>query len=437
MFRSLGIFNYRLWFIGALVSNIGAWMQRTAQEWLVLTELTDHDAAAVGVTIALQFGPQLLLMPVAGWVADRFDRRTVLIWTQVTMALLGVSLGAIVIFGVVELWHVFAFATALGVAAAIDSPARQAFVSDLVSEKNLPNAVALNSASFHAARLFGPAAAGVLVAIVGPGWVFVLNGATFAAVLIALWMMRTDQLHPAVRPPRAKGQIRAGLRYVASRSDIVLILVMIFLMGTFAMNFAVFNSTMATVEFGVGASEYGLMSSIMAIGALTGALLAARRDRPRLRLVIGASAAFGAAILLAAFMPTYWTYVGALVLIGASSITMMTAANAYVQTSTAPMMRGRVMAVYMAIFTGGTPIGAPLIGWVANEFGPRWALAVGAAGTFLAVIIAVSWMVKYKELRVRFSRPRRRFTIRYRGDQRDRELATQELAIIEGTIKRG
>ncbi|WP_227411714.1 MULTISPECIES: MFS transporter [unclassified Cryobacterium] len=437
MFRSLGIFNYRLWFIGALVSNIGAWMQRTAQEWLVLTELTDHDAAAVGVTIALQFGPQLLLMPVAGWVADRFDRRTVLIWTQVTMALLGVSLGAIVIFGVVELWHVFAFATALGVAAAVDSPARQAFVSDLVSEKNLPNAVALNSASFHAARLFGPAAAGVLVAIVGPGWVFVLNGLTFAAVLIALWMMRVDQLHPAVRPPRAKGQIRAGLRYVGSRSDIVLILVMIFLMGTFAMNFAVFNSTMATVEFGVGAGEYGLMSSIMAIGALTGALLAARRDRPRLRLVIGASAAFGAAILLAAFMPTYWTYVAALVLIGASSITMMTAANAYVQTSTAPMMRGRVMAVYMAIFTGGTPIGAPLIGWVANEFGPRWALGVGAAGTFLAVIIAVIWMVRYKDLRVRYSRPARRFVIRYRGDQRDRELATQEISIIEGTIKRG
>jgi MFS family permease len=345
MFRSLSIFNYRLWFIGALVSNIGTWMQRTAQDWVVLTELTDHDAVAVGITMALQFGPQLLLLPISGLIADRADRRKLLIVTQTSMALLGLGLGLIMLFGVAELWQVYAFALGLGIVSAIDAPARQAFVSELVTESSIPNAVALNSASFNGARLIGPALAGVLIAILGAGWVFLLNVATFIAMLVALARMRTNDLQPAPRAPREGGQIRAGFRYVASRPDIVTILVVVFLIGTFGMNFAIFTSTMATVEFNQGASAYGILSSILAIGSVTGALLAARRERARLGMVIGAALAFGLACLASALMPNYWTFAVSLVIVGLSSMTLLNSANSYVQTTTEP--------------TRGAPTGVP------------------------------------------------------------------------------
>ncbi|MDQ4137881.1 MAG: MFS transporter [Actinomycetota bacterium] len=414
MFRSLRAFNYRLWFAGALVSNIGTWMQRTAQDWIVLTELTDHDAVAVGITMALQFVPQLLLLPWTGVIADTFNRRKLMLATQASSAVLCLVLALLVLTGTVELWHVYVLAALLGVAAAIDTPARQTFVAELVSDSNLPNAVALNSASFHGARLAGPAVAGLLVAFVGAGWVFAFNGITYGAVIAAILFLRTRELRAAPRAKRTKGQLRAGFRYVRSRSDILVVLGMIFLMGTFGFNFAIFIATMSTVEFGRGAAEYGILSSVMAIGSVAGALLAARRERPRMRILVVAAAGFGFACTAAAFAPSFELFGLALTLVGLTSITLMTSANAYVQTTTPTMLRGRVMALYMAIFTGGTPIGAPLVGAVSNGLGPRWALGVAAAAGILAAAVAVVWVIRYRGVRIAYDRSvRLRLRLRY------------------------
>ena len=433
MFRSLRGFNYRIWFAGALVSNVGTWMQRTAQDWIVLTELTDNDAVAVGITMALQLGPQLLLVPWSGYIADRFDRRKLLIATQVTMALLGAALGIMVVLGVAELWHVYGFALALGIASAIDAPARQAFVSELVSEKNLPNAVALNSASFNAARLIGPAVAGILTVAVGAGWVFLINAFTFAATLVSLGLLRRSELRVAPRAPRGPGQLADGFKYVARRPDILAVMAVIFIVSTFGMNFPIFSSTMASVEFHHGAGEFGLLSSVLAIGSVTGALLAARRERPRIRVVVLSAAAFGVSCLIAAVMPTFETFAISLILVGFTAITLMTTANGVVQTTTSPVMRGRVMALYLAIFVGGTPLGAPIVGLVANEFGPRWALGVAGLSGFVAAIVGITWIMVSKNLRVRFVR--RRFRVVPRSDKRAR--AEEELAIDETVARRG
>ena len=437
MFRSLRVFNYRLWFAGALVSNTGAWMQRTAQDWIVLTELTDGDAAALGLTMALQFGPILLLMPISGLIADRFDRRTTLIWTQVLQGALALGLGLLTISGFVELWHVYVFALALGVVTAIDAPARQAFVSELVPDSDLPNAVALNSTSFQSARLVGPAIAGVLVAAIDAGPVFLINAASYIGVLASLLLIRRAQLRAVTRLGKARGQIRDGFRYVRSRPDILIVLVMVFLVGTFGFNFPVFIATMATAEFGKGATEFGLLSSIMAVGAVVGSLLAAGRDRVQLKVVIFAAGAFGAAVGAAALAPGYWTFAALLAVVGVSSLTMMTTANAYVQLTTVPAMRGRVMALYMAIFAGGTPIGAPVVGLVANVAGPRWAMAIAAASGLLAAGIALLWLVTSRGLRLGWERESRwKLALRFNGMTDDRETATQEIAIVESTARR-
>jgi MFS family permease len=435
MFRSLSGINYRLWFAGALVSNIGTWMQRTAQDWIVLTMLTDNDAVAVGITMALQLGPQLLLVPWSGLIADRFDRRRLLMLTQSLMALLGVALGFMVLFGVAELWHVYVFAFALGVVSAIDAPARQAFVSELVSERDLPNAVSLNSASFNAARLVGPAAAGLLTVAVGAGWVFLINAVTFAATLLSLALLRRGELRVAPRAPRAPGQLLEGFRYVSKRPDILAIMVAVFIIGTFGLNFAIFTATMARVEFNHGAGEFGLLSSVLAIGSVTGALLSARRDRPRLRLIFAAAAAFGIACAVSAVMPTFLTFALSLILVGLASITFMTTANSFVQTTTDPVMRGRVMALYMAIFVGGTPIGAPIVGWAANELGPRWALGVGAASGLLAALVGVVWMVVSHDLRLRRV-PASRIRLRLTHDGSGRTAAQDDLAVEESVARK-
>jgi len=429
MFRSLAGFNYRIWFAGALVSNIGTWMQRTAQDWIVLTELTDNDAVAVGITMALQLGPQLLLVPWSGYIADRFDRRRLLMATQIVMALLGLGLGLIVLFGVAELWHVYAFALALGVVSAIDAPARQAFVSELVSEKNLPNAVSLNSASFNGARLVGPAAAGILTVLVGAGWVFMINALTFLATLVAMMLLRRDELRTAPRAPRGPGQLKAGLSYVKRRADLLVVFAIVFLVGTFGLNFPIFAATMAKVEFDHGAGEFGLLSSMIAIGSVTGALLAARRERPRLRVVFVSAGAFGLSCFIAAAMPTYESFAVALVLVGFTSITLLTTANGTVQTTTKPVMRGRVMALYLAIFLGGTPIGAPVIGWVANEFGPRTAIVVGGTSGIIAALIGLTWMIVSHNLRLR----RRGYKLRLVHDRSTREI---EIAADESMARR-
>ncbi|HWM35021.1 MAG TPA: MFS transporter, partial [Pseudolysinimonas sp.] len=425
MFRSFAVRNYRLWFAGAIVSNVGTWMQRIAQDWLVLTELTDDDATAVGITMALQFGPQLLLLPVTGLAADRIDRRRLLILTQIAMAVLGFGLAALTLTGVATLWMVYALALGLGVAAAFDAPARQAFVSELVPTSHLSNAVALNSASFNGARLIGPAVAGLLIAAVGVGWVFLINAVTFGAVLLSLALLHSDQFTTFDRPPRKRGQLLEGFRYVRGRPDIVLVLTMIAVLGTIGFNFPIFISAMARIEFGEGAGEFGVLSSVIAIGSVTGALLSARRERARLRTLTLASLGFGVSIGLAALAPNHLLFGAALVLVGFAGLTAMTTANGYVQTTTVPEMRGRVMALYIAIFMGGTPVGAPLVGWVADTLGPRWALGMGAASGFVAAGIAAVYWIRVRRVRLAWDGERRwPIAVRYGvSSAADRETA--------------
>lgn len=393
MFRSLTLFNYRAWFFGALISNIGAWMQSTALAWIVLTVLTENDAGAVGINMALQFGPQLLLVPISGLIADKFDRRKILLMTQTSLGLLAVALAAITVTGVVELWMVQIFAFAFGVTQAIDAPARQAFVSQLVGRKFLPNAVALNSASFHGARLIGPAVAGVSIAIVGPGWVFALNALTFAAMIIALLAMRTDELEPSPRGAKGFGDIVQGLKYVRRRDDILIVMLMAVLLGTFGLNFQIFISTM-TLEFDADAEVFGVLSSAMAVGSVTGALLSARSERPKYSVIIGGIGLFAAGIAAAAWAPNLILFAVTLAVVGFFAQMFMTNANSMVQLSTAPEMRGRVMALYSAVFMGGTPIGAPLVGYVANELGARWGVMVASIATVIGFAFGLIWWIK-------------------------------------------
>ncbi|HEY8320067.1 MAG TPA: MFS transporter [Amnibacterium sp.] len=393
MFRSLRVHDYRIWAAGALVSNVGTWMQRTAQDWIVLTQLTHNDAFAVGITMALQFGPQLLLLPITGLAADRIPKRTLMMMTQAAMGLLALGLGVLAVLHVVTLLEVYGFAFLLGCTAAFDAPARQSFVSELVPPEHLTNAVALNSASFNAARLIGPSVAGLLTEVVGPGWVFILNAASFAGVLASLALIRPGRA--GVTTPRGRGvtDFVAGFRYVASRRDLVVVFTMIFIIGTFGMNFPIYASTMA-VLFHQGATGYGLLSTALAIGAVAGALLAARRTEPRFGLMVVAGVLFGVGLMIGALAPSFLVLAIALPLVGVASQTFMTTANGTVQLSVERWVRGRVMAIYMAIFMGGTVIGAPVIGWIANTLGPREGMVAGAIAGLVSAGIGTAWMAR-------------------------------------------
>jgi MFS family permease len=410
-FRSLRVFNYRVWAAGAIVSNIGTWMQRTAQDWLVLTELTNHSATAVGVVLALQFGPLVLLLPLTGLAADRFDRRKLLIATQAALGLLALGLGLLTVTGIVQLWQVYVFALLLGCVTAFDSAARQTFVSDLVTGPDLSNAVALNSTSFNMARLVGPAVAGVLIGTVGTGWVFLINAVSFLTVQLSLSLMRINELQPRVRSRRRPGDLVEGFRYVWNRPDLKVMLLMVFLVGTFALNFPIFLSTMSVRVFHAGAGAFGFLTSAAAVGSVIGALLSARRPTPRVVLLPVGAAVFGGGLALAAIMPTYALFALVLVLVGVSAQTFTTTANGAVQLSTDPAMRGRVIAILLAVMAGGTPIGGPIVGWVTDTFGPRWGLGVGAAGGIAAALVGLRYLITYRKLRLHRDGRRIRATI--------------------------
>jgi len=392
-FRSLSNHNYRLYASGAVVSNVGTWMQRVAQDWLVL-QLTNNNGTALGITTGLQFLPILLLSPYAGLIADRFPKRRLLQVTQLMLAVPALTLGVLALTGVAESWHVYVLAFVFGIGSAFDAPARQSFVSEIVGPDDLTNAVGLNSASFNLARMIGPALAGVLIAAFGSGVpatgaVIMLNALSYGAVILSLQRMRERDLRPAKREPRHKGMIGEGVRYTLSRPDLMLILTIVFFAGTFGLNFQITSALMATEVFDKGASEYGLLGTTLAIGSLSGALLAARRVRIRHRLVILAALAFGVAEIAAGVMPSYLTFALWTPVLGLASLTMITSANATFQMSVAPAMRGRVMALYMMVFMGGTPLGAPIIGWVGEMFGARWTLVGGGLATIAGTLVAV------------------------------------------------
>jgi len=407
MFRSFATFNFRVWFVGVLVSNVGTWMESTAQSWVVLTQLTDNDAGAMGVTMALQFAPPLVLVSVTGWVADRFDRRRVLLVTQSALLLLSIALAVLLLTGVMTLGLMYVLALVLGVVNAFDNPARQAFVSDLVGSENASNAVALNSASFNTARMIGPAVAGLLIVVIGSGWVFLVNAVTFLAMITALLLIRPHELVRRARVGERSG-LAEGFRYVRRRHDLLVAFTLVFLLGAFGMNFPIFASTMA-LEFGQDADGFGILSSVFAVGSLAGALLAARRERARLRVVILALGGFAISLLASSFAPWYWSYAVLLVFVGFAAITVLTTANGYVQTTTEPALRGRVLAIYVAILMGGTPFGAPIVGALASGLGPRAAMMISAAVCAVAWAIGGTWLLVSGRLH---RHPERRFALR-------------------------
>jgi MFS family permease len=350
-------------------------MQRIAQDWLVLS-LTGS-SAAVGITVALQFLPMLLFGLYGGVIADRFPRRRLLVITQSAMGLTGLVLAALTLSGHVRVWHVYLLASLLGLATVVENPARQAFVAEMVGPKDLPNAVSLNSANFQTARLVGPAVAGVLITAVGSGWAFLLNGLSFLAPITSLLMMRAAELHKPDRAPRGTGGLREGLRYVAGRPDLIWPIVLVGFIGTFGFNFNIRLTAFVDDVFHAGAGTYGLLNSLMAAGSLTGALLAARRGTSRLRVLIGAAVLFGALETATALAPAFWLFAALLVPLGAFGLTVNVTANATVQLATDPSMRGRVMSLFMMVFMGGTPLGAPLVGWITDTYGARIGFLTG------------------------------------------------------------
>jgi MFS family permease len=391
MFSALGNRNYRYFFIGQVISNSGTWVQRIAQDWLVLS-LTGS-AFAVGVTTAMQFLPMLLFGLFGGVLADRFPKRTLLILTQGAMGLLAAGLAALTLTGNIQVWQIYVFAFLLGLVTVVDNPTRQTFVVEMVGKKDLGNAVSLNAANFQTARLIGPAVAGGLMAAVGAGYAFAVNGLSFGAVILGLLAMNRAELSPSPRLPREKGQLKAGLQYVAGRPDLIWPIVLIGFIGTFGFNFATILSAFAYSVFHVGPGLYGLLNTAMAVGSLAGALLAARRSRPRLRLLVGAALAFGILEAAAGLAPDYWSFAALLTLVGLFGLTVNTAANSLVQLRTDPAMRGRVMSLFMMVFAGGTPLGAPLVGWLTEQYGPRVGLLAcglvsGVAAAAIGAVLA-------------------------------------------------
>lgn len=390
--RSFRHRNYRILFPANTVSNIGSWAQRIAQDWLVL-ELTNNNGTYLGLVTAVQFAPVLLFSLHGGAMADRIDKRKVLIATNVIGGAASIGLGLLVICNVVQLWHVFVLAGVLGISTAIDAPVRQAFTSELVGHDDLPNAVSLNSANFNGGRLIGPAVSGLLIAAFGTGPSFLINGASYFFVILALLRIDAKRLFHQ-NQEKSLGNIREGIAYAKARPDIYVVMIMVFALATFGLNFQIFNALMATQEFGLGPASFGLMGTFIAIGSLTGAIGSARLERFRTtRFVIVGGMIFSISIMVLSVLPNYTTYIVWLPICGVTALTTLVSANSIVQTSTDQVIRGRVMGLYLLIFMGGTPFGSPLIGLATDYIGIRPTIAM-CGGISLAASLFV-W-IKYR-----------------------------------------
>jgi MFS family permease len=386
-FRSLRVRNYRLYFFGQTVSLTGTWMQSVAQAWLVL-KLTGS-GFAVGLVTGLQFLPILLLGSWGGLIADRMDKRRVLLVTQSLAALLALVLGLVVLADVVRLWMVYGLAGALGLVTVVDMPTRQSFVIEMVGPEDLTNAVSLNSVIVNASRVVGPALAGLLIATVGTAICFLINAASYPAVILGLALMRNDELRRRAPISRSRGQVREGFRYVLVRPDLRTPLLLMAVAGTLAYNFSILLPLMTQFVFHAGAGEYGVLFSLMGTGAVIGGLVVAgRRASPR--ILVASVLAFGAMVVLAGLAPTLAMEMMVMVALGAASTGFISNSNALLQLGSGPEMRGRVMALFSVVFVGSTPVGGPLVGWIAEQFGPRTSLVVAGAATVIAGVLVAS-----------------------------------------------
>jgi MFS family permease len=385
--RSFRHRNYRILFPANTVSNIGSWAQRIAQDWLVL-ELTNNNGTYLGLVTAVQFAPVLFFSLHGGKFADRFNKRKVLILTNLVGGAASLALGVLVMTGLIQLWHVFVLAAILGISTAIDAPVRQSFTTEVVGQSDLQNAVSLNSANFNAGRLVGPAISGGLIAAFGTGPSFIVNGLSYFFVIAALMRLNEKAFFHLDRP-KSDGSIREGIAYAKARPDIYVVMLMVFFLATFGLNFQIFNALMATQEFGLGPASFGLMGTFIAIGSLTGAIGSARLERFRnAKFVIKGGIIFSISIMVLSIIPSYSLYILWLPICGFAALTTLVSANSIVQTSTDPAIRGRVMGVYLLIFMGGTPFGSPLIGSATELIGIRPTIAVCggislAASTFI------------------------------------------------------
>ncbi|WP_285751443.1 MFS transporter [Lentzea sp. NBRC 105346] len=407
MFGSLRIRNYRFYASGQIISLMGVWMQRIAQDWLVL-ELSNGSPVALGIAASLQFLPAMGLSLWGGLLADRMDKRKLLLGLETALGLCALVLGLLDVTGVVVLWQVYVLCFLLGVFAALETPARQSFVVEMVGKSQLTNAVALNSMMFNLARMVGPAVAGLMIVGVGTGWVFLINAISFVGVVLGLYLMNPAELHRSSPVPREKGQLLSGLRYVRNRPDLLVVLVLVFFLATFGMNFYMTLAIMARNVFRGEADAYGLLSTLIAVGTLAGATLAARRKKPRMTVFIGAALVFGVLEIISGLMPTMLTMGLVLIPVGVAMMTVNTTANATVQLAVEPGMRGRVMGLYMLVFLGGNPIGGPLMGWLGEHVHGRAPIVVG--GIVSVVVALVAWVILRRRgdlPRLLWFRPRR------------------------------
>lgn len=397
-FRSLRVRNYRLFATGQVVSLSGTWAQRIAQDWLVL-QIAPNPGLALGITTGLQFLPMLLFGLYGGVLADRYDKRKLLVGAQAAMGVLALVLGVLDLSGAVQLWHVYVLAFLLGLASVVDTPVRQAFVSEIVGPAEMPNAVSLNSATFNLSRIVGPAIAGIAINSVGTGWVFLGNAVSYVAVLAGLLAMRPRELQRTGRVVRGKGQLREGLAYVRSRPELLVPIVLVFMVGTFGLNFQITLALVAKQVYDRGAGSFGLLTSMLALGSLLGALQSARRTGPpRTRVLLGSALAFGLLEVVAGLAPSYAVLAVLLVPTGAAVLTFTTTANSLVQLGSSPEVRGRVMALYVLVFLGGTPIGAPVIGAVAQAAGPRSSLLVGGLVCAVSAVVGAVYLTRSRRL---------------------------------------